>query len=215
MVSPYPLGLAPAQGQVRPGIGPAAFHLAEGRGSAIEHATEAPRLVTTMAAAPVNKNMQTSLARLIPLADVAKPAEPSTASNRFVVFAAPTMNGWKLPILFEEVGAPYDLVSIDFEKKEQTSPEYLRINPNGRIPALHDREAGVTVAESGALLLYLAEHGPAGELLPADVGKRYEVLQWLFWQVSGLGPMMGQAMYFQVRARRAARPPGAFPNMLP
>jgi len=146
--------------------------------------------------------MRSKLATIVPMANLASRSLPT--APRFVAFIAATMNGWKLPILFEEVGHAYDVVAIDFAKNEQKAPEFLAINPNGRIPALHDRATGVTVAESGAILEYLADHGPAQALLPSDVTRRYAVLQWVYWQVSGLGPMMGQAMYFQ----RIAAPQG-------
>jgi len=114
-----------------------------------------------------------------------------------------TQNGWKLPILFEEMGVPYDWALVDFERKEQKSEPFLRINPNGRIPALIDRKHGVTVAESGAILEYVAERLKS-PLLPSfeeDRQLHLQVKQWLYWQVSGLGPAMGQAMYFQRLAR--------------
>ncbi|MEL6182419.1 MAG: glutathione S-transferase family protein [Myxococcota bacterium] len=114
-----------------------------------------------------------------------------------------TQNGWKLPILFEEMGVPYDWALVDFAQDEQRSERFLAINPNGRIPALIDRARGVTVAESGAILEYVATrfHSP---LLPSaddDLPLHLQVKQWLYWQVSGLGPAMGQAMYFQRIAR--------------
>ncbi|MEM6931720.1 MAG: glutathione S-transferase family protein, partial [Myxococcota bacterium] len=111
----------------------------------------------------------------------------------------PTQNGWKLPILFEEMGVPYDWALVDFDKNEQRSERFLAINPNGRIPALIDRSRNVTVAESGAILEYAATRFDS-PLLPtpeADLRRHLQVKQWLYWQVSGLGPSMGQAMYFQ------------------
>lgn len=110
-----------------------------------------------------------------------------------------TQNGWKLPILFEEMGVPYDWALVDFEKNEQRSDRFLAINPNGRIPALIDRAKGVTVAESGAILEYAATRF-GSPLLPSaddDLPLHLQIKQWLYWQVSGLGPSMGQAMYFQ------------------
>ena len=110
-----------------------------------------------------------------------------------------TQNGWKLPILFEEMGVPYDWALVDFEKGEQRSERFLSINPNGRIPALIDRARGVTVAESGAILEYSAARF-ASPLLPhahEDLQLHLQTKQWLYWQVSALGPSMGQAMYFQ------------------
>lgn len=114
-----------------------------------------------------------------------------------------TQNGWKLPILFEEMGVPYDWALVDFANNEQRSERFLAINPNGRIPALIDRAKGITVAESGAILEYAAiRFGSA--LLPSaaeDLELHLQIKQWLYWQVSGLGPSMGQAMYFQRIAR--------------
>ncbi|MEM6289684.1 MAG: glutathione S-transferase family protein [Myxococcota bacterium] len=110
-----------------------------------------------------------------------------------------TQNGWKLPILFEEMGVPYDWALVDFEKNVQRSERFLAIKPNGRIPALIDRARGVTVAESGAILEYAATRY-ASDLLPTaddDLALHLQVKQWLYWQVSALGPSMGQAMYFQ------------------
>lgn len=114
-----------------------------------------------------------------------------------------TQNGWKLPILFEEMGVPYDWALVDFETQEQKSERFLAINPNGRIPALIDRRRGITVAESGAILEYAASRFDS-PLMPSaddDLQLHLQVKQWLYWQVSGLGPAMGQAMYFQRLAK--------------
>ncbi|WP_186542104.1 glutathione S-transferase family protein [Synechococcus sp. M16.1] len=110
-----------------------------------------------------------------------------------------TQNGWKLPILFEEMGVPYDWALVNFEKSEQRSEGFLSINPNGRIPALIDRARGVTVAESAAILEYSAARFVSPLLPPADedLQLHLQTKQWLHWQVSALGPSMGQAMYFQ------------------
>lgn len=94
-----------------------------------------------------------SLARQVQFADAWKTSEHS----RFCCLIYATQNGWKLPIMFEEIGAPYDWCLVDFEKNEQKSEGFLKINPNGRIPALIDRESGVAVAESGAILEYVCE----------------------------------------------------------
>jgi glutathione S-transferase len=111
------------------------------------------------------------------------------------LFTAATPNGWKASITLEELGLPYKVRRIDFDKREQKEPWYLKINPNGRIPAIIDHDnGGFAVFESGALMIYLAEK--AGKLLPTDVKGRSLVIQWLMFQMGGIGPMMGQANVF-------------------
>jgi GSH-dependent disulfide-bond oxidoreductase len=111
------------------------------------------------------------------------------------LFTAATPNGWKASITLEELAIPYKVRRIDFEKREQKEPWYLEINPNGRIPTIVDHgNGGFAVFESGALMIYLAEK--AGKLLPADVKGRSLVIQWLMFQMGGVGPMMGQANVF-------------------
>jgi GST-like protein len=111
------------------------------------------------------------------------------------LFTAATPNGWKASITLEELGLPYKVRRIDFNKKEQKEPWYLKINPNGRIPTIVDHgNGGFAVFESGALMIYLAEK--AGRLLPTDVKGRSLVIQWLMFQMGGIGPMMGQANVF-------------------
>jgi len=110
------------------------------------------------------------------------------------LYTAPTPNGHKISVALEELALPYELHAIDLTAGEQKSPAFLAINPNGRIPAIVDREAGLTVFESGAILVYLAEK--TGRLMPADPAGRYETLQWLMFQMGGVGPMMGQANVF-------------------
>lgn len=111
------------------------------------------------------------------------------------LFTAPTPNGWKASITLEELEIPYKVRRIDFDKREQKEPWYLKINPNGRIPAIVDHDNDdFAVFESGALMIYLAEK--AGKLLPADVKGRSLVIQWLMFQMGGIGPMMGQANVF-------------------
>ena len=111
------------------------------------------------------------------------------------LFTAATPNGWKASITLEELAIPYKVRRIDFEKREQKEPWYLKINPNGRIPTIVDHANGsFAVFESGALMIYLAEK--AGKLLPADVKGRSLVIQWLMFQMGGIGPMMGQANVF-------------------
>ena len=111
------------------------------------------------------------------------------------LYTAPTPNGYKASIVLEELGLPYTLHALDFNRKQQKSPDYLKINPNGRIPAIVDREAGdFAVFESGAILIYLAEK--TGKLLPTSAKGRSEVIQWLMFQMGGIGPMQGQANVF-------------------
>jgi glutathione S-transferase/GST-like protein len=111
------------------------------------------------------------------------------------LFTAATPNGWKASITLEELGLPYKVRRIDFEKREQKEPWYLKLNPNGRIPTIVDHDnGGFAVFESGALMIYLAEK--AGKLLPTDVKGRSLVIQWLMFQMGGIGPMMGQANVF-------------------
>lgn len=111
------------------------------------------------------------------------------------LFTAATPNGWKVSIALEELGLPYDVRVLDFAQAEQKRPEFLAINPNGRIPAIVDRDGGdLAVFESGAILLYLAEK--TGRLLPTDVKGRSRAIQWLMFQMGGVGPMMGQAGVF-------------------
>ena len=111
------------------------------------------------------------------------------------LYTSPTPNGWKASVTLEELGLPYEVHAIDLMKGEQKAPEYLKINPNGRIPAIVDRDAGdFAVFESGAVMVYLAEK--TGKLLPGDAKGRSRVLQWLMFQMGGVGPMMGQANVF-------------------
>lgn len=110
-------------------------------------------------------------------------------------YTAPTPNGWKVAIGLEELETPYRVHTINLTKGEQHQPEFLAMNPNGRIPVIVDRDAGdLTIFESGAILIYLAEK--TGRLLPTDPEGRMEVLQWLMFQMSGIGPMQGQAVVF-------------------
>ena len=112
-----------------------------------------------------------------------------------------TPNGYKILIALEELGLPYRLHPIDLGKGEQFDPEFLKISPNNKIPAIVDQSAEdgpLAVFESGAILLHLAE--TTGRLLPESARDRSEALQWLFWQVGGLGPMLGQNFHFSLSA---------------
>ena len=116
---------------------------------------------------------------------------------------APTPNGWKISILLEECELPYAVVSVNITRGDQFKPEFRRLNPNGRIPVIVDRDPPgggepVAVFESGAILLYLAEK--TGRFFPRDLRDRYRVHQWLMWQMSALGPMLGQNGHFALYA---------------
>lgn len=120
-----------------------------------------------------------------------------------LLYTANTMNGWKPLIFLHEAQIDYELVPIDFSRKEQKAPDYLALNPNGRIPTIVDRgNDNFAVFESGAILWYLAEK--YDRFLSHDPKERSETMQWLMFQMGGIGPMMGQAMFFQ----RIARPNG-------
>ena len=111
------------------------------------------------------------------------------------LYTAPTPNGWKVSVALEELALPYTVHTVDIIKGDQREPAYLRINPNGRIPAIVDRaNDDFVVFESGAILLYLADQ--TGRLMPTSAKGRSLVTQWLMFQMAGVGPMMGQANVF-------------------
>lgn len=111
------------------------------------------------------------------------------------LYTAGTPNGYKVSIALEELGLPYELHNLNLLANEQKQAWFLKINPNGRIPAIVDRGCdNLTIFESGAILVYLAEK--TGRLMPTDVAGRFRVMQWLMFQMSGVGPMMGQANVF-------------------
>ncbi|HEX9947946.1 MAG TPA: glutathione S-transferase N-terminal domain-containing protein [Allosphingosinicella sp.] len=115
------------------------------------------------------------------------------------LYTAATPNGWKVSILLEELGLPYEVHVLDLRSGAQKAPWFTAINPNGRIPAIVDRDAGedgqdFAVFESGAIMVYLAEK--TGRLMPSDARGRSLVMQWLMFQMGGIGPMMGQANVF-------------------
>ena len=110
----------------------------------------------------------------------------------------PSPNGLKIGIMLEECGLPYQLIPVDIGSGEQFRPEYLALNPNNKIPTIVDRETDICAFESGAILIYLADKSK--QFLPTSVVERIEVLNWLFWQVGGLGPMAGQAHHFRAFA---------------
>ena len=112
---------------------------------------------------------------------------------------APTPNGWKITIMLEECGLPYTVVPMQLGRGDQHQPDFLKLSPNGRMPAIVDHApadggANITMFESGAILVYLAEK--TGKLLPADPAARYEAIQWVMWQMGGMGPMFGQLGFF-------------------
>ncbi len=114
-----------------------------------------------------------------------------------------TPNGHKITMFLEEAGLAYNLVPVNIGKGDQFEPDFLKIAPNNRMPALVDHAPAdggepIAIFESGAMLVYLAEK--AGKFLPADLRGRHEVMQWLMWQVAGLGPMLGQTHHFKVYA---------------
>ena len=106
----------------------------------------------------------------------------------------PTPNGQKISVMLEEVGLDYEVRPVNIGAGDQFDPAFLRISPNNRMPAIVDTETGISVFEGGAILIYLAEK--SGRLLPDEQAARFEVLQWLFWQTGGLGPMAGQLSHF-------------------
>jgi GSH-dependent disulfide-bond oxidoreductase len=106
-----------------------------------------------------------------------------------------TPNGRKASIMLEEVGLPYIVHRIDISKGDQFTPEFVAINPNSKIPTIVDTEAGITVFESGAILIYLAEK--TGKFLPTEAKTRSQVMEWLMFQMGGVGPMFGQLNHFK------------------
>lgn len=120
------------------------------------------------------------------------------SSDKIQLYSIGTPNGWKVSVALEELGLPYEGHKIDIRKGDQFSEEFIKINPNSKIPAIVDPNGPdgkpISVFESGAILLYLAEK--TGKLIPQDPRKRVETLQWLFFQMAGVGPMFGQFGHF-------------------
>ena len=110
------------------------------------------------------------------------------------LYTSPTPNGYKTSVTLEELELPYNVHVINLQKQDQKKPEFLKMNPNGRIPVIVDTEEDITIFESGAQLIYLAEK--TGKLMPTNINGRSLVIQWLMFQMSGIGPMMGQANVF-------------------
>ena len=129
---------------------------------------------------------------------------PAAHPERIQLYSFPTPNGVKVSIALEELGLPYEAHAIDIGKNESWTPEFLSLNPNGKIPAIIDPDgpggAPLGLFESGAILLYLAEK--TGMLLPKDAARRYETIQWVFFQMAAVGPIFGQVGYFHKFAGR-------------
>lgn len=105
-----------------------------------------------------------------------------------------TPNGRKVSIMLEEVGLPYEVFPIDITKGDQFAPDFLKLSPNNRIPAIRDRDNGLALFESGAILMYLAQK--TGKLWPSEGKAHWRTVEWLMWQMGGFGPMLGQAHHF-------------------
>lgn len=123
---------------------------------------------------------------------------PARHPERLQLYSLPTPNGVKVSILLEELGLPYEAHLVSFETNDQMSPEFLALNPNNKIPAILDPNGPngrpLALFESGAILIYLAEK--TGQFIPRDAALRYETIQWLMWQMGGVGPMFGQLGFF-------------------
>ena len=123
---------------------------------------------------------------------------PAQHPDRIQLYSLPTPNGVKVSIALEELGLPYEPHLVRFETNDQLTPEFLSLNPNNKIPAILDPNGPggqpLALFESGAILLYLAEK--TGQLMPQDAAARYQTIQWLMWQMGGVGPMFGQLGFF-------------------
>ena len=123
---------------------------------------------------------------------------PAQHPDRLQLYSLPTPNGVKVSILLEELGLPYEVHLVSFGTNDQFSPEFLSLNPNNKIPAIIDPDGPggqpLPLFETGAILVYLAEK--TGQFIPADAAARYQTLQWLMWQMGGVGPMFGQLGFF-------------------
>lgn len=129
---------------------------------------------------------------------------PARHPDRIQLYSLPTPNGVKASIMLEETGLPYEAHLVDFQSNDQLSGEFLSLNPNNKIPAIVDPNGPggkpLALFESGAILIYLAEK--SGQLLPRDAAARYETIQWLMFQMGGIGPMFGQLGFFHKFAGR-------------
>ncbi|WP_394844726.1 glutathione S-transferase N-terminal domain-containing protein [Pendulispora brunnea] len=129
---------------------------------------------------------------------------PAQHEDRLQLYSCTTPNGVKVSIMLEEIGLPYEAHRVEISKNESWTPEFLSLNPNGKIPAIIDPNGPggkpLALFESGAILVYLAEK--TGKLLPADPAGRYETMQWVFFQMAAIGPMFGQVGFFHKFAGR-------------
>jgi GST-like protein len=129
---------------------------------------------------------------------------PARHPDRLQLYSLPTPNGVKVSIMLEETGLPYEPHLVRFDQNDQTSPEFLSLNPNNKIPAIIDPDGPngrpLPLWESGAILVYLA--AKTGKLMPVDLAARYETLQWVMFQMGGIGPMFGQVGFFHKFAGR-------------
>lgn len=130
---------------------------------------------------------------------------PALQPDRLQLYSLPTPNGVKVSIMLEEAGLPYEAHLVSFETNDQMAPEFLSLNPNNKIPAILDPDGPggkpLALFESGAILLYLADK--TGQLIPQDAAGRYETIQWLMFQMGGIGPMFGQLGFFHKFAGNA------------
>ena len=130
---------------------------------------------------------------------------PARHPDRLQLYSLPTPNGVKASIMLEETGLPYEAHRVSFDTQDQLSPEFLSLNPNNKIPAILDPHGPggqpLALFESGAILVYLADK--TGQLMPQDPARRYETLQWLMFQMGGVGPMFGQLGFFHKFAGKA------------
>jgi GST-like protein len=129
---------------------------------------------------------------------------PAKRPDYLQLYSLPTPNGVKVSVMLEEIGLPYEVHLVDFNKDDQHTPEFLSLNPNGKIPAILDPNGPggepLPLFESGAILQYLAEK--TGKLLPVDAARRYQTIQWVHFQMGGIGPMFGQVGFFNKFAGR-------------
>jgi len=129
---------------------------------------------------------------------------PASHPDRIQLYSFPTPNGVKVSIALEELGLPYEAHAVNIGKNESWTPEFLSLNPNGKIPAIIDPNGPggkpIGLFESGAILLYLTDK--TGKLIPADPTRRYETIQWVFFQMASVGPMFGQVGFFHKFAGR-------------